>query len=160
METTQILAIAATAFIGPGAGMSLDQSIKQLPARHQIGVAAYSAYSRAGDQRNGILLYAPMGIGSAVLVIAAAASGHVAGVPVSAQVPLDISGTLGILHSLATAIAAPINLSQRRYALTDGANVTRVLDRFERWNSVRTTLQVLNFAAALWAVVTLLETCP
>jgi len=90
LETTQILAIAATAFIGPGAGMSLDQSIKQLPARHLIGVAAYSAYSRAGDQRNGVLLYAPMGIGSAVLVIAAALSGHIAGLPGSSQVPLDI----------------------------------------------------------------------
>lgn len=159
MDLTQTLAIAATAFIGPGAGMSLDQSIKQLPARHLIGISAYSAYSRAGDQRNGVLLYAPMGIGSAIFVIAAAISGHVAGVPSSSQVPLDISGTLGVLHSLATAIAAPINLSQRHYALTDESNLSRILNSFERWNNVRTTLHVLNFAAALWAVVALLNTC-
>lgn len=159
MDTTQALAIAAVAFIGPGSGMSLDQSIKQLPARHAIGVAAYSAYSRAGDQRNGVLLYAPMGIGSALLVIAAAISGHLSGTPGSAQLPLDISGFLGILHSLATARAAPINLSQRRYPLTDESDLARVLDQFERWNNVRTTVQVLNFGTALWALVALLRPC-
>ncbi len=45
MQVTLILAIATTALIGPGAGMSLDQSIKQLPARRRIGIVAYSAYS-------------------------------------------------------------------------------------------------------------------
>ncbi len=155
MQTTLILAIATTALIGPGAGMSLDQSIKQLPARHRIGIAAYSAYSRAGDQGNGLFLYPPIGIGTVLLAIAAAVSGHLSELPASLQAPLDISGVLAILHSLTTAGAAPINFSQRKYALTDESNLARVLDRFERWHNVRAVLQVLNFGASLWATVVL-----
>ena len=67
MQVPLILAIATTAVIGPGAGMSLDQSIKQFPARRRIGVVAYSAYSRAGDQGNGLFLYPPIGIGASSL---------------------------------------------------------------------------------------------
>jgi hypothetical protein len=155
MQTTLILAIATTAVIGPGAGMSLDQSIKQLPARHRIGIAAYSAYSRAGDQGNGLFLYPPMGIGTLLLAIAAAVSGHVSGLPGPSQTPLDISGVLAILHSLVTVRVAPINFSQRKYTLTDEANLARVLDQFERWHSLRAVLQVLNFGAALWATIML-----
>jgi hypothetical protein len=42
------LALAAVAALTAGllAGASLDQSIKQLPARHRIGVEAFAAYSR------------------------------------------------------------------------------------------------------------------
>jgi hypothetical protein len=155
VQTTLILAIATTAVIGPGAGMSLDQSIKQLPARRQIGVAAYSAYSRAGDQGNGLLLYPPMGIGTLLFAIAAAVSGHLSGLSAPLQTPLDISGVLAILHSLVTARAAPINFSQRKYPLTDEANLARVLDQFERWHNLRAVLQILNFGASLWATVEL-----
>ena len=155
MQTTLILAIATTAVIGPGAGMSLDQSIKQLPARKRIGVAAYSAYSRAGDQGNGLLLYPPMGIGALLLAIAAAVSGHLSGLPGHLQTPLDVSGALAILHSFVTARAAPINLSQRKYQPSDEANLARVLNQFERWHNLRAALQVLNFGASLWATVAL-----
>lgn len=155
MQVTLILAIATTALIGPGAGMSLDQSIKQLPARHRIGIAAYSAYSRAGDQGNGLFLYPPIGIGTLLLAIAAAVSGHLCRLPGALQVPLDISALLAILHSLVTARAAPINFSQRKYEPTDEANLARVLDRFESWHNLRAVLQVLNFAASLWATVSL-----
>ena len=157
MQTTLILAIATTALIGPGSGMSLDQSIKQLPARHRIGVGPYSAYSRAGDQGNGLFLYPPIGIGTLVLAIAAAISGHLSGLSIGLQTPLDISAALAISHSLVTARAAPINFSQRKYPLTDEANLTRVLDQFERWHNVRAALQVLNFAAAFWATVALAQ---
>jgi hypothetical protein len=155
MQTTLMLAIATTALIGPGAGMSLDQSIKQLPARHRIGVAAYSAYSRAGDQANGLFLYPPVGIGTLLFALAAAVSGHISGLPIPLQAPLDISGALAILHSLVTARAAPINFNQRRYELADEANLARVLDQFERWHSLRTALQVMNFGASLWATIAL-----
>ena len=155
MQITLILAIATTALIGPGAGMSLDQSIKQLPARRRIGTVAYSAYSRAGDQGNGLFLYPPIGIGTLLFAIAAAVSGHLCRLPGTLQAPLDISGIFAILHSLATTRAAPINLSQRKYEPTDEANLARVLDRFEFWHNLRAVLQVLNFAASLWATVAL-----
>jgi len=37
------------------AGASLDQSIKQLPARQRTGVRAFFAYSQAADLGNGII---------------------------------------------------------------------------------------------------------
>ena len=155
MQLPFILAIATTAIIGPGAGMSLDQAIKQLPARRRIGAVAYSAYSRAGDQRNGVFLYAPMGIGCLLLAVAAAVSGRLYHLPDTLQTPLDISAVLAVLHSLVTARAAPINLSQLRYQPSDEVNLARVLDSFAFWNGLRTALQVLNFAASLWATIEL-----
>ena len=55
---TIALLVAATAADGLLAGASLDQSIKQLPARHRMGVIAFSAYSRASDLGPGIIWYA------------------------------------------------------------------------------------------------------
>jgi hypothetical protein len=72
--TTLLIAllILATAFNGILAGASLDQSIKQLPARHKIGTAVYSVYSQASDLGNGIAWYAIIGVGAALLTIIAA----------------------------------------------------------------------------------------
>ena len=47
--------------------------------------------------------------------------------------------------------AAPTNFSQRGVA--DEAALARVFDRFERWQTLRVVLQVLNFGAMLWALV-------
>ena len=157
MQVPLMLAIATTAVIGPGAGMSLDQAIKQLPARRRISAVAYSAYSRAGDQGNGLFLYPPMGIGCLLLALAAAISGYICHLPDTSQTPLTISGALAILHSLVTARAAPINFSQRKYEPTDEVNLARVLDRFAFWHNMRAVLQVLNFAVSLWATVALAE---
>lgn len=155
MQLPLILTIATTAVIGPGAGMSLDQAIKQLPARQRIGAIAYSAYSKAGDQGNGLFLYPPMGIAALVLAVAAAVSGHLYHLPSTLQAPLDISGVMAVLHSLVTARAAPINFSQRKYEPTDEVNLACVLDRFAYWHNLRAILQVLNFAVSLWATVAL-----
>lgn len=155
MDTTFAFAIATTALIGPGAGMSLDQAIKQLPARRKIGSVAYSAYSRAGDQGNGLFLYPPIGIGCLVLAVAAAVSGHLNHLVGAVEMPLELSALLAIMHSLVTARAAPINLSQRKYAPTDEVNLGRVLDSFARWNGLRALLQVANFGISLWATIML-----
>lgn len=66
--------------------------------------------------------------------------------------PLYVAAGLAVLHSLATAQAAPTNFSQRRVA-RDEAALARVFDRFERWQTLRAALQVLNFGAMLWALV-------
>ena len=71
-DTTLAFIVAAAAVNGILAGASLDQSIKQLPARHRMGVVAYSVYSRASDLGNGIAWYAFLGIGGALLAIVAA----------------------------------------------------------------------------------------
>jgi len=56
------LPLAAVVANGLLVGASLDQSIKQLPARHRIGPVAFAAYSQAADLRNGIPWYATLGL--------------------------------------------------------------------------------------------------
>src|SRR5215217_1976829 len=147
-----VLIVVAIVADGILAGASLDQSIKQLPARHKIGLVAYSAYSRASDLGPGILWYAILGVGAGLLTIAAAVAAFFQGAPPASATPLYVAAGLAVLHSLATTQAAPTNFSQRRVA-EDEAALARVFDRFERWQTLRVVLQVLTFGAMLWALV-------
>jgi len=56
------LVIATTALSGIAAGASLDVSIRQLPARHRIGVIAYSVYSQATDLGTARVWYPPLAL--------------------------------------------------------------------------------------------------
>jgi Domain of unknown function (DUF1772) len=149
---TSALVLAATAADGLLAGASLDQSIKQLPARRRIGAVDYSAYSRAADLGNGIAFYGIFGVGAAALTVAAAVSAHRHEPRSHRTPPLYAAAGLAVLHSLATTRAAPTNFSQRKVARDDEATLAQIFDRFERWQTVRAALQVLNLGAMLWAV--------
>jgi len=151
-NSTIILIAIATAANGILAGASLDQSIKQLPARHKIGMMAYSKYSQAADLGKGILWYAILGIGAAALTIIAAVAAYFNGMNPNITTPLYIAAVLAVLHSLATTQAAPINFSQRKVD-QDEAALTNVFSRFEKWQSLRAVLQTLNFAVMLWAMI-------
>src|SRR5918999_640080 len=118
----------------------MDQSKKQSPPRHKIGLIAYSEYSRASDLGPGILWYAILGVGAAVLTIAAAVAAFIEGVPSASATPLYVAALMAVLHSLVTTQAAPTNFSQRRVA-KDEVALARVFDRFERWQTLRATLQ-------------------
>lgn len=146
-----VLAAVATAVDGLLAGASLDQSIKQLPARHRIGMRAFSAYSRASDQGNGIAWYALLGVGGALLTLAAAGWALVPGLVIPRSLPVLVAGGLAIAHSFTTARAAPINLSQR--SAEDETVLAGVFQRFERWQTARATLQLATFLAMIWALV-------
>jgi len=74
--------LAAAVANGLLAGASLDQSIEQLPARHQIGPRAYSVYSRASHRANGRFWLVLLGIGGPLLTIGAAAASR-SGAPAS-----------------------------------------------------------------------------
>jgi hypothetical protein len=152
VDITFVLILTATAADGLLAGASLDQSIKQLPARHRIGVVAYSKYSRASDLGPGVLWYGILGVGAAVLTIAAAVAAFLQGIALENATPLYVAAGLAVLHSLVTTQAAPTNFSQRKVA-KDEVALARVFDRFERWQTLRAMLQVLNFGAMLWALV-------
>ena len=152
LDTTLLLMLTATAANGILAGASLDQSIKQLPARHRMGMVAFSAYSRAADLGNGVVWYAIIGIGAAALTLAAAVVAHWQGQADRQAMPLDLAAALAVLHSLATTQAAPTNFSQGR-AVGDEVALTRIFNRFERWQALRAVLQVLNFGVLLWALV-------
>jgi hypothetical protein len=155
-DLTSGLIAAATFATGLLAGASLDQSVKQLPARHRIGVAAYARYSQAADLANGIAFYATLGVAAAAFNLAAAISAASEALSGTPALAIYSGAVLAILHSLVTARAAPTNHSQRR--MSDEGALTRLFDRFTRLQALRCTLQVVNFAVNLWALVALART--
>jgi hypothetical protein len=62
-----------------------------------------------------------------------------------------VAAALSVVHSAATARAAPPNLSRRRF--TSEADLTRVFDMFTRRQSVRASFQALTLLALAVAVV-------
>jgi hypothetical protein len=146
------LTLAAAGATGLLAGASLDQSVKQLPARHRIGIEAYSLYSQASDLGNGILFYGVLGVSAALLAVAAAVAANLAVLSGAARVLADLGAALAVLHSLATIRAAPTNFSQRQVQ-GDPVALTQVFDCFARLHAVRAGLQVVNFGVLLWALV-------
>jgi hypothetical protein len=151
-QVTLWFVLGATVATGLLAGASLDQSIKQLPARHRIGIEAYSAYSRAADLGNGLLLYAVLGVSSGLLPIAAAITTHLSPFPVLVRIPVDLGACCAVLHSLVTAKAAPVNFSQRRVQ-GNLAALTQVFNRFAHWQIARAVLQVVTFVVLLWSLI-------
>jgi len=148
------VAIAATALDGLLAGASLDQSIKQLPARRRIGAVAYSVYARAADMGNGFFWYPILGVGGALLTIVAAILALAQSAPTSVAWPLYLAAVGSLSHSFTTSRAAPTMLSQRHVAPTaeNEPKLTALFDRFERWQTARVILQVVTFGLMLWAL--------
>ena len=72
--------------------------------------------------------------------------------PTAQRLPLVVAGVLAIAHSVTTARAAPINFSQR--STTDETALSNIFDRFERWQTVRATLQFATFLCMVWALAT------
>jgi hypothetical protein len=130
------LRLAAVLVNGVLVGASLDQSVKQLPARKKIGSVAYSNYSRAADLGNGIPFYTTLGVGATALTIAAGLN--------TRGTAAKAAAVVSILHSLVTAKAAPTAFTQRQHG--DEASLSRVFDHFERWQTLRAGLQVVTLA--------------
>ncbi|HEY6748092.1 MAG TPA: hypothetical protein VI357_20545 [Mycobacteriales bacterium] len=153
MEVDASLGVLVGAVLANGVlvGATLDQSIKQLPARRKIGVSAYSAYSQAADLGNGIPWYASLGVGGGLLTLAAGAIGLSDSPEGQRTVALWAMILLTLAHSAVTGRAAPTNFSQRR-AENDDA-LTRIFNRFERLQTARAALQVATLAAAAWALI-------
>lgn len=152
MNPTLWLLVAAVIANGLLVGASLDQTVKQLPARRRIGVEAFSDYSRAGDLGHGIAWYAALGIGAAVLTVVAVVVGLTDQPGTQAAAALWLALLLTVAHSLTTARAAPLNFSQRA-AAGDAARLAAIFDRFERWSRARSALQVLTLLSVAWALV-------
>jgi cytochrome bd-type quinol oxidase subunit 2 len=134
-------------------GASLDQSIKQLPARRRIGPIAYSVYSRVADLANGVVWYAGLGIGAALITLGAAGIGlATAGASRAAamQLVLMAAGTVG--HMAVTAVAAPLYHRQKRVH-DDEQQLEAIFNRFERLQVVRALLQTATLAMSVWALV-------
>lgn len=156
-STAQSMVIAAVVLSAMAAAASLDQSIKQLPTRRQIGAIAYSDYSLTADARNGLRWYLPLAVAWVLITLAAAVVGW-ADHP-SEQLALALAAmVVGVTaHVLVTGVfAAPALLSQRR-AAGDERALERVFDRFERWHTIRAVIDVATLAAAVWALAVTLS---
>src|SRR6266540_1759246 len=133
----------ATTVNGLLAGASLDQSIEQLPARHRIGMRAYRAYSQASHMANGRFWLIPLGIGGAVLTLAAAIWALTLNLPASHSLPIFLAGGLAVAHTLSTFKAGSINWSlapwqsAERKVADDEVVLADILRRFERWQALR-----------------------
>jgi hypothetical protein len=152
-QRTRNLVLAAVVANAITAGATLDQAIKQLPARRRMGVVAFSRYSQAGDLAQGIPWYATIGCTAAGLGLAAAMATVRSGVPRDRRAVLAAAATVG--HMMITAWAAPLNFSQRSVG-DDPAALARIFDRFEALNAVRAGLQL----TALAALVSMLPAAP
>jgi hypothetical protein len=146
--------IAAVVVVAMGATASLDQAVKQVRARHRIGVIAYSAYSRAADFHTGLPYYVPIIVGWIVLIPAAVIAGWKDGASGPRLLALLATGAGLVGHALVTGLfAAPTLLSQRKVRPDDEDALARLFDRFARWHLVRTVNDVATLAAAVWALV-------
>src|SRR5262249_27219273 len=112
-----LLAIGAV-LTGLVAGVSLDKCVMQLPARHRIGIRDFAAFTRANDLGHGLILYPTLGVGAAIVTIAAALVSTSLPLSASAVWAIHGSAVLAVLHSMVTARAAP-NILMLRHPRTD-----------------------------------------
>jgi hypothetical protein len=142
------LLISATALTGMLCGASLDQSIKQLPARRVIGVRAYSDYAKAADLRNGVPFYAILGVGAALTSIGTAIVFLIKHSQNGVVVPIYVAGICAVLHSIYTSQAAPLYFRQK--SMKDGRELEQLFNKFERIQTIRSAFILINFIALLW----------
>ena len=145
------VALAALVADGILAGLSLDKVIVQLPARRRIGVAAYAAYARAADLGNGIAFYPGVGVGAAVVTLAAFGVAAGRGTPGPVTGLLAAAAALSLVHSALTGRAAPVMFRIGR-AGDDPAALAPLLARFARWSAARAATQTATLIVVAAAV--------
>ena len=143
--------MAATVSSALACGATLDQTFKQLPARHQIGATAYAAYVRAADLRNGLIWYPIIGIGTTLLCLAAVVTGLLDHPGASGGAALVTLALGTIVFTAATGRAAPTLLTLRTGEVTE-ATAQATLHRFARFNGVRAVGIAVTLAASVWAL--------
>jgi len=157
LDMPVVLVIAAVVTSAMAVAASLDQSIKQLPARRAIGALAYSKYSQATDLRNGALWYLPLVAAWVVVTLAASISGwgdHPRELRALALAAMFVGVAAHILVTVV--FAAPALLAQRSVAGDEQA-LERVFDRFERWQTIQALIDIATLGASVWALLATLS---
>ncbi len=152
MSLVVFLIASASAINGLLAGLNVDTALVKLPARRRIGAVAYATFARGNDLGNGLVVYPLLGIGAALLTLLVTALTYAERSPMEVLLPLSLASLLSLLHTAATARAAPVMLSMKD-APDDETILAAKLDRFARWHTVRATFQALAFFVLLWALV-------
>ena len=152
---TRILLAAATFLTGILAGGAVDRVIVGGPAWRELGAEAWAQYSRLADLGTELVAYPIEGIGSALLIIAAALSNHFdRNAPRSVTLALYAAVALSIAGLLLTVKAAPIMLGLA--SSQSPAAVERAFDQFFLWGLyIRGLVDTLAFAALVWALANL-----
>lgn len=146
------LILIATALNGGLAGGSLETSLVKLPTRRRIGNVAYATFARGNDLGNGKVVYPVWAVSATLFVFIATGVAAVSHASLGLMLPLALASATSIGHFLTTSQAAPAMLSLKDTP-DDEALLKPKLDRFERWQALRATLQVLTFLVLLWALV-------
>ena len=134
-------------FTGLLCGASLDQSIKQLPARRIIGAKAFSGYAKAADLKNGVPWYAVLGVGAALSSIMTAVLACVWHAWTTSTVLLVLSGLFAICHSVCTSLAAPLYHKQKK--IEDEHQLELLLNKFSSIQVYRSVFIILNFLSLI-----------
>jgi hypothetical protein len=150
----KICFITATAFTSLLCGASLDQSIKQLPSRHIIGMKAFSLYAKAADLKNGVIWYALLGSGAALASILTAILSWKHFGSEKYVTPLLCAGVFAICHSICTSIAAPTYHRQKKIEAEE--ELRKLFNKFEKIQTVRSVFIVLNLIAFFWVLIILI----
>jgi hypothetical protein len=149
---SRILLIAATLIIGILAGGIVDRVIVGEPAWHALGPDAWLQYSRHADLGTGLVVYPIEGIGSTLLIVAAAVSTYVEGNRQQLEMfPLYCAVAFSVAGLLLTVKAAPIilDLSKSQSAAT----IQTAFDEFFTWGlNLRGSADMLALVALVWAL--------
>jgi hypothetical protein len=94
---------------------------------------------------------AAVGVGGAVLTLAAFAVAAALGAPGAVTGLLAAAAALSLLHSAATGRAAPVMFQIGRAGDTNAA-LTPLLTRFARWSAARAALQTATFIIVAIAI--------
>lgn len=149
---TRILLFAATLLSGILAGGAIDRVIVGGPAWHDLGPDAWARYSRHADLGTGLVAYPIEGIGSTLLIVAAAISNYLDGnYRMRAALPLYCAVAFSVAGLILTAKAAPIMLGLAKAQPT--ASVQAAFAEFFMWGLyLRGAVDSLAFVALVWAL--------
>lgn len=149
---TKTLLVLATLLSGLLAGGVVDRVLVGGPAWSELGAEAWVEYSRRADLGAGLIVYPIDGIGSTLLIFAAALSGYFDR-QIGRGVAIPLYGALALSAGglVLTAIAAPIMLSLG--APQNAVAAQRAFDEFFVWGLyLRGAADTLAFVALLWAL--------
>ena len=134
---------------------NLNRTLVEMPAWKHLGAQAWATFSRLADLGNGAILYPLAGIGSLVLVLAAAVVFRLGPRrPWSVAIPVYGAALLTICIILTTTQAAPIMQSLRRIG-NDPRALQRAFEGFYRWDSIRAVIGMVEGFMEIWALVAL-----
>ena len=132
------------------AGAGLDYTIKQLPARRIIGIAAYRKYFLASDLANGRFWYVPLGLLAYVLNVTVAVFAYFQDGPGLSTTLISVAAVCALIHAFGTSQAVPAGLRFKRMNdNADDSTLNKSFDKFARWVVFRGIFGVPMFIALL-----------